>query len=118
MWITASTVGYGDVTPFSDLGRFADMGMICFAIIKIPQMTNDLIEKMNLQSIYARMVYTRKNKSSTHVIICGDLHSTSVNEFLEELFHVDHEAEELHCVILQPGNYAPASKCVSVFDEC
>lgn len=103
MWITAATVGYGDISPKSPIGRCVDMGMIAFAIIQVPRMTNDLIEKMNLQSIYARMVYTPKSRSSCHVVLCGDLRSTSINEFLEELFHADHEADETHCIILQPG---------------
>lgn len=103
IWVTIATVGYGDITPKSDLGRFAAMAMIGFAIIQVPKMTNELIEKMSMQSIYARAKYRPNNKHSTHVLICGDLKSTSLTDFFEELFHEDHSNEDIHAVILQPG---------------
>ena len=36
------------------------------------------------------------------MLICGDILSSSISEFLEELFHEDHERDDLQCVILQP----------------
>ena len=85
------------------LGRFAVMGMICFAIIVVPQMTNKLIDLMAAQSIYARLYYRPKSEKSQHVLICGELKSTSLREFFDELFHEDHENVDLTAVILQPG---------------
>lgn len=52
MLVTIATVGYGDITPDSELGRFSAMLMIVIAIILVPQMTNALLEKL------ARQVYT------------------------------------------------------------
>ena len=43
-----------------------------------------------------------QSQSSSHIVICGDLSSCSMAEFLEELFHEDHERDDLQCVILQP----------------
>ena len=51
MLVTIATVGYGDITPDSVLGRFSAMLMIVIAIIMVPQMTNALLEKL------ARQVY-------------------------------------------------------------
>ena len=45
--VSISTVGYGDISPISTLGRFCAMFFICFAIIFVPQQSNTLIEKMN-----------------------------------------------------------------------
>ena len=77
--------------------------MIGFAIIAIPKMTNELLEVMELQSIYARLSYHAKGKNSQHVVICGDIKSISLQEFFGELFHEDHENEDLNVVVLHPG---------------
>jgi uncharacterized membrane protein YgcG len=105
MTVSISSVGYGDITAESDIGRFATMAMISFAIISVPQMTNGLIEKMSRQSYYARTKYLPRTGNSIHVLVCGNMISTSLTEFLDELFHDDHETlcyGALHCVILQP----------------
>lgn len=103
MWVTMATVGYGDISPQTTCGRITAMAMIGFAIISVPKMTNELIEKMKLQSVYARASYTPKSKSSKHVIICGDVASTSLRDFFSELFHEDHENTDLNAVMLLPG---------------
>jgi hypothetical protein len=103
IWVTISTVGYGDITPKSTQGRIAVMCIIGFAIVSIPKMTNELIEKMALQSVYMRNVYVPKTKRSKHVVICGDVTSTSLDEFFEELFHEDHENTDLNAILLLPS---------------
>ena len=52
MLVTIATVGYGDITPDSVLGRFSAMLMIVIAIIMVPQMTNALLEKLARQVLY------------------------------------------------------------------
>lgn len=95
-------VGYGDISPETASGRVAAMCMIAFAIFSVPKVTNELIEKMNLQTVYMRAVYTPKSLNSKHIVICGDLSSTSLNDFFGELFHEDHENIDLNAVILLP----------------
>jgi hypothetical protein len=99
--VSISTVGYGDISPISTLGRFMAMFFICFAIIFVPQQSNELIENMNRISFYARSHYTPRGYSKL-VFICGDLKSTSLVEFFSELFHEDHEMTNLNAVIMQP----------------
>ena len=53
MLVTITTVGYGDISPETTLGRFCAMGMIIVAIIIVPQMSNELMEKVSQQSVYA-----------------------------------------------------------------
>jgi hypothetical protein len=100
--VTTSTVGYGDITPAGALGRFMAMFIIIFAITFVPQQTNILIETMNRSSVWSRAVYIPRGNQK-HVLICGDLVSTSLAEFFRELFHEDHENMNLNAVILQPG---------------
>lgn len=99
-WITISTVGYGDITPKSTFGRVADMMFIIFSIVTIPKMTNELFEKMKLQSVYARAAYTPRGQLSKHVVICGSINAKNLRDFLTEFFHEDHENEEMNVVVL------------------
>lgn len=103
IWVTITTVGYGDFTPKTELGRIAVMGIIAFAIISVPKVTNELIEKMSLQSVYMRAVYLPKSRNSKHIVICGDIQSTSLNDFFDELFHEDHENVDLSAILLIPA---------------
>jgi potassium large conductance calcium-activated channel subfamily M alpha protein 1 len=100
--VTIATIGYGDILPLTDLGRFAAMVMIVTAVITVPQMVNELNAKVAESSVYARMQYIPKAKLSSHVLICGDISSTSLRDFFNELFHEDHDVRNLHAVILQP----------------
>jgi len=101
MIVTCTTTGYGDIKPYSDLGRMADMIMIAYAIATVPQLTSKLIELMSLESPYARAVFNPKKKKD-HLFVCGDFSTTSLQEFFDELFHEDHENQELQTVILNP----------------
>lgn len=100
--VTVATVGYGDVTPKTATGRVLAMCIIGFAVISVPVATNELIAKMKLQSVYMRAIYTPKSRNAKHILICGDLSSTSIKDFFEELFHEDHENDDLTAVILLP----------------
>jgi hypothetical protein len=102
MTVTMTTVGYGDIVPRSAFGRCAIMAIIYFAIVFVPMQTNKLIEMMGRQSVYARARYKPRGLAK-HVIVCGDLESTSLREFFRELFHEDHENINLNAVILQPA---------------
>jgi hypothetical protein len=100
--VTICTVGYGDISPQSNVGRLTVMGFICFAIIFVPKKTNELIEVVNRLSVWARASYKLRGNQK-HVLICGELESTTLNQFFSELFHEDHENMNLNAVILLPG---------------
>jgi hypothetical protein len=105
MAVTITTVGYGDISPLSLLGRIAVMAMIFTGVALIPQMTNELVETAARMSVYARAIFHPKGKASTHshVVICGELGALSLSEFFDELFHEDHENLNLHAVVLCPN---------------
>ena len=102
IWITTATVGYGDISALTVVGRFAVMLMIGVSIVIIPKMTNELLETMSQSSVYVRAVYTPRPEHK-HILVCGDLKSTSIMEFFSELFHEDHENANLYVVVLSPS---------------
>jgi hypothetical protein len=102
IWIITATVGYGDMGAQSTPGRYAIISIIAWAVFTVPRMTNELLELMAMQSVYSRMSYVPKGKRSQHIVICGDIRSLSIQEFFGELFHEDHENEDLNVVLLQP----------------
>ena len=99
MLVTTSTVGYGEVSPVTLLGKFSIMLMIIFIVVMTSIMTNDLFETLRYSSYWARLTYN-KVPSSTHVVVCGDLREASLLEFFSELFHEDHNNDNLHAVVL------------------
>jgi hypothetical protein len=67
---------------------------------KIDNEHKDLLAKIAASSIYTRAYYNLK-ENRQHVIICGDLSSTSLTELFAELFHEDHENDNLYARVLQ-----------------
>lgn len=100
--VTVTTVGYGDISPQTNAGKLWAMCIILFAIISLPQQTNELIEKMGRYTVYSRNSYQPRSHNK-HVLICGDLSSISLEEFFNELFHEDHENVNLNAVVLSSG---------------
>ncbi len=100
--VTICSVGYGDISPRGLLGRYFAIFIILFAIISVPKQTNELIERMNRYSRYARASYEVRGQQK-HVVLCGYLRAVSLKEFFTELFHEDHDNDNLVCVVLQTG---------------
>lgn len=54
MVVTFSSVGFGDIVPYSELGRGAVILSILAMLILIPTLTSDLLYALELKSNFAR----------------------------------------------------------------
>ncbi|EAR83473.2 cation channel family protein (macronuclear) [Tetrahymena thermophila SB210] len=98
--VSISTVGYGDVVPYSEMGRATVIVLIIIVIVIVPQQTNELIRLISLQSVYARTIY-KPNSDIPHIIICGHVDVSALRFFCNELFHEDHGNQDKNAIILQ-----------------
>ena len=104
--VTSGTVGFGDISPATPPGKAVTMLLIVFIVILIPLGTNELLYLMSMTTPWERARYrTAPGSQRWHVLVVGDLTSTSLREFLHEILHQDHKTDVdntyLECVILQ-----------------
>ena len=111
--VTAGTVGFGDISPATKYGRIVAIVVIVTIVILIPLATNELLQVLASTTPWQRARYHGDVVKGRrwHVLVVGDLNSTSFGDFLNELLHPDHsddiENAYLECVILQaePPSY-------------
>eukprot|EP00741_Cyanophora_paradoxa_P003660 tig00000093_g3557.t1 len=85
LFVTMSTVGYGDITPMTSLGRAVAIAILVVAFTAVPMQLNKLLALMQMQTAWSRPAALKRNQP--HIIVCGQLNFNAVADFLTEFFH-------------------------------
>jgi len=105
---TVSIVGYG-----SDIMATQSKIIVILIIVivwaPLPENVSRFVALLNSKSRYAKLVYPVL-KDVPHVILIGSVSISSLENFLEEYLHVDHDDGIRHCILLMPKRPDPATE--------
>ena len=99
--VTLTTIGFGDITPKSELGRLAVIFTVGIVIGVLPAIFSKISIVFSLNTKYSRTRYTKYSKVPTHLVLVGDCGAESFDACLQELYHEDHANVDFDTVILQ-----------------
>ena len=110
--VTVSTVGYGDLSPSTDIGRafmtfFIILGLAFFAAV-LPTIV-EVASGLYVKRQFAKFDTTRVPH---HVIVCGHITSFGADEFLKDFLHPDRGDTQTHVLFLHPERPDPDLKNV------
>lgn len=102
--VTVATVGYGDISPTTQVSKAVMMAFIVISFILIPVQVNALTELLAANSQYRQPF--NQSSGESHVIICGYIADwRKLEKFLKEFFHPDRNysaAPDFHALIMSP----------------
>ena len=98
--VTISTVGYGDISPNTEVGRIFVSLLIIMGIVLVAYATPTISELFESYSQYSGS-YTQVTDAH-HVVVCGHINSDSVRYFLNDFLHPDRKDNYTKVLILHP----------------
>lgn len=102
IFITVSTVGYGDLKPETAFGRIFTVITIFAGVLLLLQTMRSTLQAVSRASKYGGLF--KKPAGSKHVVVLGNPSPATAADFIIELFHPDHseEALDMHAVFMFP----------------
>lgn len=98
--VTLSTVGYGDYTAMTDIGRLFMVILIivgiAFFAVALPNLV-DIIISYHRQTQWKKFDTTRVPR---HVLVCGNLTATIASNFLKDFLHKDRGDRKTHVLLM------------------
>ena len=98
--VTITTVGYGDISPDTDVGRIFVSLLIIAGIILVAYATPTISELLESYSLYSGS-YTEVTDAK-HVVVSGYITAESVKYFLNDFLHPDRNDDYTKVLILNP----------------
>ncbi|KAJ3147652.1 potassium channel, sub T, member 2 [Geranomyces variabilis] len=104
--ITASTVGYGDLSPKSIQGQFVVVCFVIIAIAVLPSLIGEVVETVHLRSAGGGTFTRGRNP---FVVIAGSMTPHIISDTMTTFFHRD-RAQQVNVVFLGRTPPTPAIK--------
>eukprot|EP00010_Vexillifera_abyssalis_P003662 CAMPEP_0201551022 /NCGR_PEP_ID=MMETSP0173_2-20130828/7271_1 /ASSEMBLY_ACC=CAM_ASM_000268 /TAXON_ID=218659 /ORGANISM="Vexillifera sp., Strain DIVA3 564/2" /LENGTH=967 /DNA_ID=CAMNT_0047961167 /DNA_START=371 /DNA_END=3274 /DNA_ORIENTATION=- len=110
IFVTFSTVGYGDISPSTDWGQFVIIIIITIGIIIIPYQISELSELWSSLPKHRgsyRPTIDSMLRHERHVVVSGHISFESFSAFIRDFFHSHHGPRNTNIVILSAGEPEP-----------
>eukprot|EP00760_Papus_ankaliazontas_P027618 PhM_4_TR3405/c0_g1_i1/m.106558/K04946/KCNT1; potassium channel subfamily T member 1 len=100
--VTFSTVGYGDITPNSRLGRAVLLVIISLAVVFLPQTINAVSEFILLRRRFTRY---HNNRTMKHVLVVGPISRSIMSDVLNEFFGGTRSLRPINVAFMNPNGF-------------
>ena len=97
--VSLTTVGYGEIIPQTFLAEWMLIVLTAVILVVVPDVTSELINLSNAQTIYKTNNYN-SSPDVPYIVIIGNIELESLKNFCKEYFHKDHGDGYRHIVIL------------------
>ena len=93
--VTLSTVGFGDISPETQVGRVLVACMIGINLITIPATINEILAMIQARSKYRLTFKPVADRKHSHIIVTGSVTRDcgALSNFFAEYFHADRAVE-------------------------
>eukprot|EP00736_Rhodelphis_marinus_P014370 Rmarinus@m.1205 len=100
--VTVTTVGYGEITPETDITRIVMSFTIIVFFVVIPIKVSQLVGVIESTPEFRHGLH--RTPSGRHIVLCGSMEASAICVFLKELFHDRHYPAnaDLRVVLLNP----------------
>jgi voltage-gated potassium channel len=103
MVVSLTTVGYGDITPKTEVGRGVIMIFLIWSVTLIPYFFGSLMSVIKSINKYDGTAYTDTGHYQ-HIILLGDFSGKDLKLFLAEWYHKENSNANTRVVIVSPSN--------------